>query len=301
MTAKNPDNLNVLVVDDDPAYRQLAQDSLVGHKKWIAGTVHEGMNLFRQHHPDICFLDLSLPDDNGLEMLLEIRDEMPEAFVVMLTSSRMTDDVVLAQRCAANGYIVKPFSRKQLRGACEACVKHWAYIGNMGDIERAAFRKKMRNEVMAMQKVLHAPTPETKAALQELLPRWKIMIAGTGEHYASEWTKVLTEAGCSVTHAKTGSHALAQLVSEPYRLLLTEERLEDVDASELLYRMRVNQLTLPAIVVVDSDWKQSQAKWRKVGANRVLCAPVSNEKLCMIVEKEVARSLHEVGDILLQM
>lgn len=297
---KNPQRLRVLVVDDDPAYRRLAQDSLVGHEKWIAGTAREGLDMFSLYHPDICFLDLSLPDDNGLEMLLEIRDEMPEAYVVMLTSSRLTEDVSLAQRCAANGYITKPFSRKQLRESCEACVRHWKRIDDMNEIEHTAFRRRMRREVAEMQKVLHTPTPEAQAALRELMPRWKILVAGAGEQ-AGEWMAVLKEAGCTVTHAKSGGEALTRLTEQPHRLLLSEETLPDMDASELLYRLRVNALALPAIVVVDADWKQNQTKWRKVGANRVLLAPLPEERLRMMVEKEIARSLHEVGDILLQM
>ena len=297
---KNAEKLRVLVVDDDPAYRRLAQDSLIGHEKWIAATVHEGLDLFYQYPPDICFLDLNLPDDSGLEMLLEMRENMPEAFVVMLTSSRLTDDVALAQRCAVNGYIVKPFSRKQLRESCEACVKHWRRMDNMNEVERTAFRSRMRDEVTEMQKILHTPTPETRAALQELMPRWEILIVGAGQETAN-WAKSLQQAGCNVTHSKTGAEALEKLNSESFRLLLTEDSLPDIDASELLYRLRLNHLTLPALVVVDVDWKQRQQKWRKVGANRVLCAPLSNEKLHLMIEKEIARSIGEAGDIMLQM
>lgn len=297
---KNPERLRVLVVDDDPSYRRLAQDSLTGHEKWIAATAREGVELFRQHHPDICFLDLSLPDDSGLGMLLEMREEMPEAYVVMLTTSRLTEDVSLAQRCAANGYITKPFSRKQLAESCNGCAKHWARVEDMGEVERTAFRRRMRESVAEMQKVLHTPTPEARAALRELMPRWRIMVVGDGEQ-AGEWMAILKEAGCAVTHARTGNEAIGKLIEQPHRLLLSEETLSDVDASELLYRMRLNHLQLPAMVVVDADWKQNQPKWRKVGANRVLLAPLAPERLRILVEKEIARSLHEVGDIMLQM
>lgn len=298
---KNSEKLRVLVVDDDPAYRQLAQDSLSGHEKWIAGTAHEGVDLYHQFHPDICFLDLSLPDDNGLEMLLEIREDTPEAFVVMLTTSRLTEDVMMAQRCKANGYITKPFSRKQLRESCEACAKHWDKIDDMNEIELAVYRERMREDVTQMQKVLHVPTPETKAALDELMPRWNVLVVGERKELSQKWEVVLGGAGCQVTRAKSGGEAIALLNEKPFRLLLTEDTLTDIDASELLYRMRINRLTLPAIVVVDEEWKKQQTKWRKVGANRVLVAPIASEKLRMLVEKEVARSLHEVSGVLLQM
>lgn len=298
---KSADKLRVLVVDDDPSYRALARESLPGHERFIASTAREGLELFHAEHPDIVFLDLSLPDDNGLETLLEMREDQPECFVVILTSSRLTDDVVLAQRCAANGYITKPFSRKQLRAHCEACVEHWQRIHRMSEAERAALREKQLQAVAEMQSVLHAPTPETKAALQELMPRWKILVAGNAEDMALSWLETLSKAGCHVTHAKTSAEAFALLKEDPHRLLLTEDTLPDSDASELLYRLRVNQQFLPAIVVVDMDWKQRQPKWRRVGASRVMCAPLPAQKLRMMVEKEIARSLHEIDEIFLQM
>lgn len=301
MSGKNPEKLKVLVIDDDPDYRNLAREALPGHERLIAATARDGMDLFRNERPDLVFLDLSLPDENGLEVLLEMRDEQPEAFVVILTSSRLTDDVLLAQRCAASGYITKPFSRKQLRAYCEACAGHWQRIEAMGEPERAVYRMKQREEAAKMQSILHAPTPESKAALQELMPRWKILVAGTRPDMALAWLDTLGKAGCQVSHARSGSEAFVLLKEDPHRLMLAEDTLPDSDASELLYRLRLNQQLLPAIVVVDADWKQRQPKWRRVGANRVLCAPLSPEKLRAMVEKEIARSLHEVDEIFLQM
>lgn len=293
--------LKVLVVDDDPSYRALAREALSGHERWLASTAREGLDLFHSQQPDIVFLDLSLPDDNGLEVLLEMREERPEAYVVILTTSRLTDDVTMAQRCAANGYITKPFSRKQLQQYCESCAEHRRRIHGMGAIERAAFDERQRQEVQRMQAILHAPTPQTQAALQELLPRWKVMTVGMAEQGALAWKAELDEAGCQVTHLRSGAEAFRRLQEEgDFRLLLVEDTLTDSDAAELLYRLRVNRRFIPAIVVVDEDWKQRQPKWRRVGANRVLRAPLQNGRLRTMVEKEIARSLDAIDDIFLQ-
>jgi CheY-like chemotaxis protein len=301
-----PDNrdaqrLNVLVVDDDPFYRRLAQDSLAGHQKWIAGTVQEGLELFEAHMPDICFLDLSLPDDTGLGLLLEIRERVPEAFAVMLTTSRTSEDVQLAQRCAANGYITKPFSRKQLQASCEACVQHWNRIERMNLVELRAFRERLRADAAAMQEVLHKPSPEHQAALRSLMPQWQILVVGAQDNAAKQWLSVLEEAGFTAHRCASGAEALEQVQQAPYRLLLTEDTLADMDAAELLYRLRLNHKPVPAVVVTDADWKPRQPKWRKVGAAQVLCAPLSAAKLQRLVEKQMLRSLHELHDIVLHM
>lgn len=301
MTFKQADKLKVLVVDDDPSYRDLARESLAGHERWIAGTAREGLELFRQQHPDIVFLDLSLPDDNGLETLLEMREEQPEAFVVILTTSRLTDDVMMAQRCAANGYITKPFSRKQLKDHCEACVEHWQRMNRMSEPEREEFRMRARKEAEKMQHILHKPTEEVKAALQELMPRWHILVVGEQTDGALVWRDTLEQAGCHVTHIRSAAEAFQRMQEEEFRLLLCEDTLPDSDASELLYRLRVNRQLVPAIVVVDADWKQRQPKWRRVGANRVLRAPLAPDKLRAIVEKEIARGMNAIGEIFLQL
>lgn len=294
--------LKVLVVDDDPSYRDLAREALTGHERWIASTAREGLELFLQQQPDIVFLDLSLPDDNGLEVLLEMREERPEAYVVILTTSRLTDDVMMAQRCAANGYITKPFSRKQLQQYCESCVEYWQRIQAMNGVEHMAFCSRQREEAQRMQTVLHAPTPQSKAALEDVMPRWKVMVVGTTEQGAQAWKAELDEAGCQVTHIQGGAEAFHRLKEDgEFRLLLVEDTLPDSDASELLYRLRVNRQFIPAIVVVDEDWKQRQPKWRRVGANRVLRAPLHNGKLRTMVEKEIARSLEGIDDIFLQL
>lgn len=299
MVTKN-ERLRVLVVDDDPACRDYAREALSGHDRYFAGTAREGLDLFRAQQPDMTFLDLSLPDDNGLETLLEIRESRPEAFVVILTASRLTDDVMLAQRCGANGYITKPFSRKMLQQYSENYAKHQQKMAALDEATREKFHGKVRMEMERMRLMLHTPTPEAKAALLELLPRWNILIGGSGESQGVAWQAALSQAGCKVTRVSSGDAALKVAGEQSFRLVLLEETLEDMDAAELLYRLRVNQQIVPALVVVDAEWKQRQQKWRKVGANRILLGPLSAERIRTMVEKEIARSLHEADDVFLQ-
>lgn len=300
MASFNSERLRILVVEDDPSYRNLARDALLGHERWIASTARDGMDLYFAHQPDLVFLDLSLPDENGMQVLLEIRESNPEAYIVVLTSSRLSDDVMLAQRCSANGYITKPFSRKQIQAYCESCVKHWEKLEAMGYRERNLFREKLRIDAERMQNVLHAPTPEAKAALQHLMPRWRILLVGKSGGAAEQWQQMLQESGCHTELSDSGTSALEKMREKPFRLVWIDDTLEDMDAAELLYRMRVNQQQMPAIVMVDEDWKAKQTKWRKVGATHVVTGPLKPERVRALVEREIARSLHEVDEIFLQ-
>lgn len=301
MAALNPERLRVLVIEDDPSYRNLAREGLSGHERWLAATAREGLELFHLHQPHITFLDLSLPDESGMQILLEMRAHDPEAYVVMLTASRMSEDVILAQRCAANGYITKPFSRKQMQGYCEGCVRHFEKLEVMPAAERVALRAQLREDAAKMQTILHAPTPEAQAALQELMPRWRILVVGKEGGQAKRWQATLQAAGCRTDFCESGVKAIEAISAAPFRLVLVEDGLPDMDAAELLYRLRLNQLQATAVVVVDDEWKLRQTKWRKVGATHVVLGPLDDGKVRALVERQIARSLHEVNEIFLQM
>lgn len=300
MTTFNPEQLRILVIEDDPAYRNLARNALMGHDRWIAPTARDGLDHYFRYKPDMVFLDLSLPDENGMQVLLKIREHDPEAFIVMLTSSRLSDDVILAQRCSANGYITKPFTRKQVQAYCDSCVKHWQKLEAMEVHERALFSEKLRVDTETMQSVLQAAQPDAKAVLQQLMPRWRILVVGKSEGAAGEWHSTLQEAGCQTEQSESGAAALEKMREKRFRLIWVDDALDDMDAAELLYRMRVNQHHMPTIVTVDEEWKAKQTKWRKVGATHVVTGPLSPDKVRALVEREIARSLHEVDEIFLQ-
>lgn len=295
----NPEQLRILVVEDDPSYRNLARNALIGHERYMAATARDGLDLYVKHQPDIVFLDLSLPDESGMQVLLKIRAQNPEAFIVMLTSSRLSDDVLLAQRCAANGYVTKPFTRKLVQAYCESCVKHWEKLEEMDAPERNAYREKIRGESEKMQVILQASVPDSKAILQDLMPRWRILLVGKADGAAGEWQQALQQAGCQTQLMESGGAALERMRDKSFRLIWVEDELEDMDAAELLYRMRVNQHQMPAIVTVDAEWKAKQNKWRKVGATQVVIGPLKPEQVRAIVEREIARSLDEMDDIFL--
>ncbi len=107
--------LNILVVEDDLAFATLAQQLLNDYKCHIANNGKEALEAFASFQPEITFLDISLPDTSGYDILYEILKINPQAFVVMLTGSSVSDDVKLSIAMGAASYIVKPLSRKTIK------------------------------------------------------------------------------------------------------------------------------------------------------------------------------------------
>lgn len=72
---------------------------------------------WREHRPDVLLLDLSMPGLDGIETLQRLRNEFPDARVLMLTSSEASEDVRHALQAGACGYVTKTVRRAELVAA----------------------------------------------------------------------------------------------------------------------------------------------------------------------------------------
>jgi DNA-binding NarL/FixJ family response regulator len=110
--------IRILVVDDHPVVRQ-GVAALVGGQSdmQIAGQASNGreaIQRFRDLHPDVVLMDLQMPDMNGLDAMIAIRDEAPEARVVVLTTYAGDAQVLRAIKAGARGYLLKSALHKEL-------------------------------------------------------------------------------------------------------------------------------------------------------------------------------------------
>lgn len=76
----------------------------------------EALQRFREHRPDITLMDLRLPDRNGIDVLIAIRAEFPEARVLMLTTFEGDVEMQRALQAGARGYLLKSMPPSELIG-----------------------------------------------------------------------------------------------------------------------------------------------------------------------------------------
>jgi two-component system response regulator DevR len=116
--------LRLLVVDDHEVVRQglvALLDRRPGFQVVAqAGSVHESIAQARLHRPDIVVMDVRLPDGSGIEACREIRAELPETRVIMLTSFPDDEAVLSAIVAGASGYLLKQIRARDLVSALEA-------------------------------------------------------------------------------------------------------------------------------------------------------------------------------------
>lgn len=126
--AEANDPLSILIIEDNEMSLSIAETILAGggehHNIASAKTASEGIARFKELTPDITFLDITLPDGSGLDVLKEVKKEKSDAYVVVVTASRVKEDMWQAYDKGAQGYVMKPFSSQRMRECIEKYREH---------------------------------------------------------------------------------------------------------------------------------------------------------------------------------
>ncbi|SEW22174.1 Signal transduction histidine kinase [Chitinophaga sp. YR573] len=106
--------MNVLVIDDDPMCRMIAERMLfkMVDEVMIADTLDKGLWLSEEKPPNVILLDLNMPGLSGKEMLHKIKSHasLSEVPVIICSSDAYEETITEIKLLGANGYIVKPIS-----------------------------------------------------------------------------------------------------------------------------------------------------------------------------------------------
>jgi two-component system, OmpR family, KDP operon response regulator KdpE len=124
--AKDESNAAVVVViDDEVQLRRLLRVSLEanGYKVYEAATGQQGLSEVAARHPDLVLLDLGLPDMEGVDVLLRLR-EWSSVPIIILSVREGEQDKVTALRSGADDYLTKPFSTAELLARLHVAQRH---------------------------------------------------------------------------------------------------------------------------------------------------------------------------------
>ena len=106
----------ILIVEDDPFLGLIVKESFETREfeAVLAENGKLGMEIFNKWNPDVCILDIMMPEKDGFSLAEDIREIDRNIPIVFLTAKTLTEDVVRAFNIGADDYVKKPFSMEEL-------------------------------------------------------------------------------------------------------------------------------------------------------------------------------------------
>jgi DNA-binding NarL/FixJ family response regulator len=108
----------ILIIDDHPLLREGLKAILAHSQDYQvaaeAGTGRDGIELAKKLKPDVALLDITLPDNNGLKLISEIRKVSPRTRILIVSMHTKSDYIAEALRSGASGYLAKESASDKL-------------------------------------------------------------------------------------------------------------------------------------------------------------------------------------------
>jgi DNA-binding response OmpR family regulator len=125
---------HVLVLEDEPDIARLICSSLAdyGLKAETVATGRELLQRAQRSPPDLCLIDLNLPDMDGLQVLRELQERAPCA-VMILTGRNDVSDRVLGLELGADDYLAKPFEPRELVARARSILRRYQRSGSAAE------------------------------------------------------------------------------------------------------------------------------------------------------------------------
>ncbi|MBL7177470.1 MAG: sigma-54-dependent Fis family transcriptional regulator [Desulfobacteraceae bacterium] len=108
--------MKILIVDDEMIVRESLYQwfKKYGHEVATASSGFEALKKIKEVPFDLLFVDIKMPEMNGIELLGKVKEEYPDTIVIIMTAYGSIETAVQAMKLGANDYLLKPFKPDQL-------------------------------------------------------------------------------------------------------------------------------------------------------------------------------------------
>lgn len=148
---------NILIVDDEVGFCELIQGILVkeGYTVDTATSSHESLNLLRQNTYDIVYVDLKMPEMDGLELLKIIKEIDENIIVLMITGYGTIETAVDAMKYGAYDYITKPFQKDEIKKITRKAWEKKQLVDEMLYLRQEIDKRYCFENIIGKSKVIH--------------------------------------------------------------------------------------------------------------------------------------------------
>lgn len=131
--------MRILIAEDEKDLLELLQDNLTreGHDVFISENGKLAWDIFEREKIDLCILDVMMPEMDGLQLVLKIR-EKSQTPVIFLTARGAERDRVLGLSLGGDDYLVKPFSMAELKVRVQVQIRHMQKRGIDIDVSHSS-------------------------------------------------------------------------------------------------------------------------------------------------------------------
>jgi DNA-binding NarL/FixJ family response regulator len=114
----------ILIIDDHPLFREGLKAIIAVDKRFEivgeAGTGREGLAMAEQLKPDVVLVDISLPDESGMQLTRKLRNLLSKTRILIISMHSKIDYIVESFQAGATGYVVKESAAERLVQGIEA-------------------------------------------------------------------------------------------------------------------------------------------------------------------------------------
>lgn len=117
--------VRILVIDDEKTIRDILRHHLTSQNYNVTEAINggDGLNKAKEFHPHLIFLDLGLPDMNGLDVLKELRGWTQTPVIILTVTDDEATKVKLLD-AGADDYLTKPFGNAELLARVRVCIRN---------------------------------------------------------------------------------------------------------------------------------------------------------------------------------
>jgi DNA-binding response OmpR family regulator len=153
-------NHSILIIDDEPNLRRSLGLILqrAGYSITTAASAAEALHLLRAGAYDLAFLDIKLPDQNGIDLLPQLRELYPDMPILILTAHATLDTAIGAVRLGARDYLLKPIDPEIILSRVESLLSQ----------EKPKRRREITNQIQGLLTELQSMDgKDTRLAMPE--------------------------------------------------------------------------------------------------------------------------------------